>query len=86
MAAISFIGLSNVRVFGQPSAGLTTGNKSFQLSDGNELVLAATCVADRTQKKYYGKIIPDVIIDVQNSEHDKTIDIAKKWLLEIEHR
>ena len=34
MTAISFIGMPNVKVLGQPSAGYTTANTTFYMSDG----------------------------------------------------
>ncbi|MGZ4012264.1 MAG: S41 family peptidase, partial [Flavisolibacter sp.] len=83
MTAISFIGLSNVRVFGVPSAGYTTANKTYELSDGTLLLLAASYAADRTKKLYLGKILPDVTIeDNPNTTADETVEAAKKWLLQ----
>lgn len=83
MTAISFIGLANVKVFGQPSAGYVTANATINLSDGTQLNLATSNVADRTHKIYSGKIIPDVIVNTQpNSNIDETLETAKKWLLE----
>jgi carboxyl-terminal processing protease len=83
MAAISFIGLPNVKVFGLPSAGYTTANQTFQLPDGIRLLLAAKYVADRTEKPYLDKILPDVVIDNNpNTTVDETVEISKKWLLQ----
>jgi len=83
MTAISLIGLPNVRVFGMPSAGYTTANATFRLSDGTQLFLAASYVADRTEKPYLDKIIPDVVIDNNpNTTLDKTVESARKWLLQ----
>lgn len=82
MTAISFIGLPNVRLFGQPSAGYTTVNSTINLPGGVQLYLATNFVADRTQKKYYGKIIPDEIINTQSSfPVDETLEHAKRWIL-----
>lgn len=83
MTTISFIGLSNVRVFGMPTAGYTTANKTYELSDGTLLLLAASYAADRTKKLYLGKILPDVTIeDNPNTTADETVEAAKKWLLQ----
>lgn len=83
MAAISLIGLPNVKVFGQPSAGYTTANQTFQLSDGTQLYLATSYVSDRTKKPYLDKIIPDVIIkNNSNTGADETVEASKKWLLQ----
>lgn len=83
MTAISFIGLPNVKLFGQPSAGYTTANSTIYLSGGIQLFLAEYFVADRTHKLYPGNIIPDVIVNVQNSfGNDETLEYATKWLLQ----
>ena len=82
MTAISFIGLPNVKVFGQPSAGLTTGNSSFKLSDGTTLNLATVYVADRTKKSYLSVITPDVVVNTNPAEtSDISLNTAKEWLL-----
>ncbi|WP_295234111.1 S41 family peptidase [Sediminibacterium sp.] len=87
MTAITFIGLPNVKLFGQPSAGFTTANSTFYLSDGTRLFLATKFVADRTHKLYPDKIIPDVIINTQSSfGNDETIEYSKKWLLQIDKK
>lgn len=85
MTAISFIGLPNVKLFGQPSAGYTTANSTRYLSDGSQLFLATNFIADRTHKIYRDKIFPDVIVSGQNAfDIDKTLEAAKKWLLQVE--
>ena len=83
MTAIAFIGLPNVKLFGQPSAGYTTANSTLYLSDGTQLYLATSFVADRTHKIYPDKIIPDVIINTQTSfDNDETLEFSKKWILQ----
>lgn len=62
MTAIALIGLPNVKLFGQTSAGKTTGNRVFYLSNGSMLALATSWAIDRKGKIYYGPIIPDVTI------------------------
>jgi len=82
MAAITFIGLPNVKLFGQPSAGFTTANSTFYLSDGTLLFLSTNFVADRTFKKYPDRIIPDEIINIQSGiSDDETLENSKKWIL-----
>lgn len=85
MTAVSLMGLPNVKVFGQPSAGYTTANYTYLLSDGSMLNLAQMYVADRTLKAYMNKIIPDVILDNKKNSQDETLKAAKKWLLEADH-
>jgi len=79
--AIAFKSLPNVRFFGQPSAGFTTSNQTFKLSDGSILYLATSYMADRKRIKYLPNIIPDVITHPdKNDENDSTIAAAKAWL------
>jgi len=83
MTAISFIGLPNVKVFGQPSAGYTTANNKYFLSDGSQLLLAERFASDRTGKMYKDKVIPNVNVnDLSNTKSDGVVLAAKKWLLE----
>jgi carboxyl-terminal processing protease len=80
--AIAFKTLPNVQFFGQPSAGYTTSNQTFRLSDGSYLYLATAFMADREKNRYFPNIIPDVIIPLkQDKENNLTISIAKEWLL-----
>lgn len=87
MTAISFIGLPNVKVFGQQSAGLTTANTFYGLSDGIQLALTVSCVADRTKKLYLSGIIPDIIVNISSSAvSDQTLKTAKDWLMQISQK
>lgn len=81
--AISFIGKDNVKTFGQPSAGYTSGNRGFKLSDGRNLQLAASYEMDRKGKEYKEKIQPDVLVPPsENKSSDEAVTTAKKWILE----
>ena len=77
MTTISFIGKSNAKLFGQSTAGLTSANQSFHLSDKSTLLLAVSYVSDRNNKKYMSSIIPDITTDDEN-----IIQLAEKWVLE----
>lgn len=80
--AISFIGKTNVKTFGTPSAGLTSANDGFKLSDGKMLLLASSYEMDRTGKNYTGKIEPDEFVEPsKNSEADNQIQAASQWIL-----
>jgi len=57
---VSFLGLDRVRTFGQDTAGLSTSNETYQLSDGAELVVTTATMADRTGRRYGTPIEPDV--------------------------
>lgn len=80
--AISFIGKSNVKLFGQPTRGLTSGNSTHPLSDGRALALATSFEMDRNGKEYQEKINPDIMIDKPNNDKDIETEIAIKWILE----
>lgn len=78
---ISFIGKNNVKLFGQPTAGLTSANSSFPLSDGRSLALATSFEMDRTGKEYREKINPDVFVE-SIPDKDLELETAKSWILE----
>lgn len=71
--AISFEGRKRTMFFGQPSAGMTTGNSTFVLSDSAILVLATALEADRTRRVYNGAISPNFFASAAG---DSTIDAA----------
>jgi hypothetical protein len=77
--ALAFIGRPNTRTFGQASAGATTGNSPFFLSDGAILNLAITRMIDRNGDVYDGKIEPDARTD--SEDPDVAVDGARKWLI-----
>ncbi|HEY0679271.1 MAG TPA: S41 family peptidase [Chitinophagaceae bacterium] len=62
IVALAFKGKDNVYLFGQPTAGLTTANATYKLSDGSVLVLTVCKEADRNGNIYEGKIQPDKMI------------------------
>ena len=72
--AISFRGRPNTRFFGSPSAGLTTGNDGFLLSDGAIIILTVVVELDRTGQEYGAEMIPDITTSNPESE-------AAEWLL-----
>ena len=60
---VSFRGRPNTRSFGLYTAGLSTGNQGFPLSDGALINLTTSVYADRTGQTYGDRIYPDVIVD-----------------------
>lgn len=60
--AVSFRGRAETRSFGQPTAGLSTGNEVVSLRDGARLFLTTAVFADRLGVSYGGPIPPDVVI------------------------
>jgi hypothetical protein len=87
LVAISFIGKPSCKLFGEPSAGATTGNAFFPLSDGSAIILTITVQADRNLKRYGGKIQPDFLIDFTDRSYDENndpvIEAAIQWIKEI---
>lgn len=81
MTTVAFIGRSNTRLFGQLTGGYTTANRTFALSDGSNLLLASSYIADRNQKKYLNKITPDEIVEPVPGL-DAEVKAAERWLLE----
>lgn len=75
--AISFEGRKRTTFLGQPSAGMTTGNSTFVLSDGAILVLATALEADRTGRVYNGAISPNFL---ESAAGDSTINAAIRWI------
>lgn len=75
---VAFRGRPQTRSFGQPTAGLSTGNQRHTLSDGAALVLTEVTFADRTGA-LYGKAIPP---DEQPWPGTSARDAATQWLLQ----
>lgn len=83
MVAVALLGLPNVKTFGQTSAGYTTVNMTYDLSNGSIMNLSTGYYADRTGKEYRNNIVPDVFVDdTSNSINDAVVGTAKKWLAE----
>ncbi|MEJ1096733.1 MULTISPECIES: S41 family peptidase [unclassified Pseudoxanthomonas] len=73
--AVAFRGRPNTRSFGQPTAGLSTGNRQYELPGGARLGLATARFVDRTGQVYGEKISPDELVREQDA-----ISRAEKWL------
>ena len=74
---ISFLGNERVKTFGQPTCGLSTANRGYNLSDGGQLLLTVAVMADRDQNPFGGVIPPDV-------EADNTAELyqgIRNWLV-----
>jgi carboxyl-terminal processing protease len=59
IVALAFKGKEGVQLFGEPTAGLTTANATYKLSDGSMLVLTVCREADRNGNIQEGRIHPD---------------------------
>jgi C-terminal processing protease CtpA/Prc len=74
---VAFRGRPNTQSFGYQTAGYSTANRIFELSDGAWIVLTVSTFADRTGQLYGDKIAPDVkteLIDQMPRE-------VEAWLL-----
>lgn len=82
----SFRGKANSKSFGSPTAGLSTGNADFTLSDGAMIFLTSSVYADRLGNLYGGKIQPDVLEPFEykdiNHDSDSVIKRAIAWIKE----
>jgi carboxyl-terminal processing protease len=62
IVALAFKGKEKTFLFGEPTAGLTTANATYSLSDRSMLVLTVCQEADHTGRICEGSIVPDRII------------------------
>ena len=86
----SFIGQPNVKLFGEPSTGLTTANKAIFLSDGSLLQIATLYLADRNKTVYKKGIYPDVEVHFDGKvgkdlASDPVVLKAVDWMEEYHH-
>lgn len=80
--ALAFKGMPRVRLMGEPTAGLTTANTTYDLLDGSTLVLTICQEADRHGRICEGKIVPDDLVkpDPLHKNDDVVKDSARMWL------
>ncbi|MEV8475676.1 S41 family peptidase [Streptomyces sp. NPDC051173] len=80
--AIAFRGRSASRSFGQPTAGVPTGNVTHALADGALIALTEAREADRAGRVQYGAVVPDEGVPGQASGavQDRTLDASVSWL------
>lgn len=84
---ISFIGRPKTKIFGAPTAGLSTANRDFSLIDGARLILTAAYFTDRKGNIFGDKILPDVDLSDKwfysyGHEFYYAKRAAKEWILE----
>ena len=73
--AVAFRGHPGARSFGEPTHGVTTGNRGFRLDDGAVLFIAASRFADRTGDVVSGALAPDNPVAA-----DEALAAATAWL------
>jgi C-terminal processing protease CtpA/Prc len=79
--AVAFKGRPNTRSFGAGTFGLSSGNHSFDLPDGSEIVLMTSIDRDRDGHRYGGVIEPDEPVNDEAAEAN-----AAAWLRANCHR
>lgn len=83
--AVSLKGRAKVKLFGEPSAGLSTANDNYNLKDGAQLILTSAVFKDNTGQLYGGRILPDVNLHnkwyyITGFEHLLMLNLASKWI------
>ena len=79
IVTLAFKGKDQVYFYGHPTAGYTTANATYSLSDKSMLVLTVCNEADRTGKIHNGRIMPDVIVTTDSGK-DSIKETALHWL------
>jgi carboxyl-terminal processing protease len=80
IVALAFKGRQQTWLIGQPTAGLTTANATYSLSDRSMLVLTVCQEADRTGRICEGSIQPDQLIAANIVSDDPARAAALTWL------
>jgi len=75
-AAIAFEGRPHTRFFGEPTAGLTTGNEAFALPEGMHIAVTTVRAMDRNKRPFPIAVVPDV----ETPPGVPTNDAALAWL------
>ncbi|RRR33616.1 peptidase S41, partial [Schaalia georgiae] len=76
MTTLAFKGLPNVKIFGKPTAGYTTGNMVYSLYDGATIQLTVSRIIDRKGNRYENTPIePDIATTTPLND-------ARTWLQE----
>lgn len=82
----AFHNKSNVRIFGEPTGGLSTGNSTITLSDGSLIFLTTSIYADRKGNIFGKSLEPDEKIpffyDSIGQPNDPVIKRAVDWIYE----
>jgi hypothetical protein len=82
--ALAFRGMEQTCLIGEPTAGFTTANATYSLSDKSMLVLSVCQEADRTGRVCDGSVQPDRIVSANSPSpsEDAARAAAINWLKE----
>ncbi|WP_312681724.1 S41 family peptidase [Stenotrophomonas chelatiphaga] len=75
--ATAFRARPGTRFFGQPTAGLATGNGRVPLPDGSALMLTQSNFLDRTGQLVPDRLTPDVLVE----KGQDPLALARSWLV-----
>jgi carboxyl-terminal processing protease len=83
LVALAFKGRAQTCIIGEPTAGLTTANATYTLSDKSMLVLTVCQEADYTGRICEGSIQPDMVVAAgsQTQGNDLARTAAVQWLM-----
>ena len=80
----AFRGRNATRSFGLGTAGLSTANRTFRLSDGARMFLTVSTFADRTGMLYGGVMEPDSVVTGWDTliptVSDNVVQVAADWI------
>lgn len=83
IVALAFKGKEQTYLYGEPTAGLTTANATYSLSDHSMLILTVCQEADHTGRICDGRILPDKYVSSETRElaqQDPVKTAAINWL------
>lgn len=85
LIAILLKGIPNIKILGQKTSGLTTGNQTFRFENGSILFLSTSHFMDKYGNLYTGGIKPDYSysyysMNLKNLEKDQLIYSAIYWI------
>ncbi len=80
MVALAFKGQPTVVYFGEDTAGLTTGNSRYDLSDGSMILLTSSVFVDRLGQVYPHGFKPDLPLESIYSTPDSIPAEVLQWL------
>jgi len=80
MILISFLGLPNVKLFGEPTYGVPTGKSNIFLADSAFISLTSSTTYDRLGHDYDGPVLPDQKLDLSATTDEELYALVKKWM------
>jgi C-terminal processing protease CtpA/Prc len=77
IVAIAMKALPQVRFFGQPTAGVSTGNVVLPLPNGALLAIASVRTVDRLGRVQVGRLVPDELMPTAGGG---AVEAASRWV------